>query len=88
MCTWRYVGFRLLQFRSPLLSESRLISFPWGTKMVQFPQYRLAILSIHIAMCKHYFTRVPPFGNQRILACLQLPVAYRSLPRPSSPHGA
>ncbi len=28
--------------------------------------------------------RVAPFGNQRIKACLQLPVAYRRKPRPSS----
>ena len=29
--------------------------------------------------------RVAPFGHPRISACLQLPGAYRSLPRPSSP---
>jgi hypothetical protein len=28
--------------------------------------------------------RVAPFGNLRIEACMQLPAAYRSLPRPSS----
>ncbi len=28
---------------------------------------------------------VSPFGNLRINACVRLPVAYRSLPRPSSP---
>lgn len=67
---------------------SFLIYFPWGTKMVQFPQFSLAILLIYIAICRHYSTWVPPLGNQRIIACLQLPVAYRSLPRPSSPHGA
>ena len=27
---------------------------------------------------------VSPFGNPRIDACLRLPEAYRSLPRPSS----
>ena len=27
---------------------------------------------------------VPPFGNLRINSCLQIPGAYRSLPRPSS----
>ena len=31
--------FGLFQFRSPLLSESLLISFPEGTKMVQFPSF-------------------------------------------------
>ena len=29
--------------------------------------------------------RVAPFGHLRIKVCLQLPVAFRSLPRPSSP---
>ena len=29
--------------------------------------------------------RVSPFGHPRIKACSQLPVAYRSVPRPSSP---
>ena len=31
---------------------------------------------------------VVPFGNLRINACMQLPEAYRSLPRPSSPLSA
>jgi hypothetical protein len=30
---------RLFQFRSPLLSESRLISIPRGTEMFQFPRF-------------------------------------------------
>ena len=32
-------------------------------------------------------SRVAPFGYPRIIACLQLPEAFRSLPRPSSPVG-
>ena len=31
---------------------------------------------------------VAPFGNLRINACLRLPEAYRSYPRPSSPPDA
>ncbi len=31
--------FGLFPFRSPLLGESRLISFPRGTKMFQFPRF-------------------------------------------------
>ena len=31
--------------------------------------------------------QVTPFGNLRVKACLPLSVAYRSLPRPSSPIG-
>ena len=32
--------------------------------------------------------RVSPFGDLRFFACLRLPVAFRSLPRPSSALGA
>ena len=28
-----------IRFRSPLLTESRLISFPMGTEMFQFPTF-------------------------------------------------
>ena len=31
--------FGLFRFRSPLLTESRLISFPAGTEMFQFPAF-------------------------------------------------
>jgi hypothetical protein len=47
--------------------------------MFQFPAlapFRVMEYDLH---------RVSPFGNPRIDACLQLPEAYRSLPRPSSP---
>ena len=33
------VRFRLLPFRSPLLRESLLLSFPRGTEMFQFPRF-------------------------------------------------
>ena len=33
-------------------------------------------------------SRVSPFGRQGIYACLRLPLAFRSLPRPSSALGA
>ena len=36
-------------------------------------------------MTGHYPGRVSPFGNPGIKARVQLPPAYRSLPRPSSP---
>ena len=34
-----YLSFGLLRFRSPLLAESFLLSFPPGTKMFQFPGF-------------------------------------------------
>jgi hypothetical protein len=36
----------------------------------------------------HYQSRVAPFGNPRFYGRLHLPVAYRSLSRPSSPYRA
>ena len=41
------LGFRLVPVRSPLLGESRLISFRPGTKMFQFPGLAAAWLWIH-----------------------------------------
>ena len=38
---------RLVPFRSPLLRESRLISFPPGTEMFQFPGFASPKLYIH-----------------------------------------
>ena len=35
-------------------------------------------------MTEHYLRRVSPFGYPWINACLRLPMAFRSLPRPSS----
>ncbi len=37
--TQAVVGSGLLPVRSPLLGESRLISFPRGTEMFQFPRF-------------------------------------------------
>src|SRR6185437_603056 len=71
--------FGLFPVRSPLLGESRLISVPPGTEMFQFPglaPFRVTDLAIG---------RVAPFGHPGITARVQLPQAYRSLPRPSSP---
>ena len=72
-------GFGLFPVRSPLLGESRLISFPPGTEMFQFPglaPFRVTGLASR---------RVSPFGHPEIKARVQLPQAFRSLPRPSSP---
>ncbi len=77
--------FGLVRVRSPLLTESQLLSLPGGTEMVHFPPFASTELCIHSGMTRHNPCRVSPFGNPRIRACLQLPEAYRSLPRPSSP---
>ena len=38
--------FRLFPFRSPLLRESLLLSFPRGTEMFQFPRFPLPALCV------------------------------------------
>jgi hypothetical protein len=76
--------FRLLPVRSPLLGESRLISLPRPTEMFQFRRCPPLCLSIQQRVTGHYASRVSPFGYPRIYACLRLPEAFRSLPRPSS----
>ena len=46
--------FRLFRFRSPLLSESRLIYFPPGTEMVHFPGFAHTRLCIQRAVIWFY----------------------------------
>ena len=46
--------------------------------MFQFPGYALITLWIQVMILLHYEQGVPPFGNLRIKAYLQLPEAYRS----------
>ncbi len=61
----------LFRFRSPLLSESRLISVPCPTEMFQFRQFALPGLWIRPGVT--LAGRVSPFGNPRIKACLPAP---------------
>ena len=67
-------------FRSPLLRGSRLIPLPPGTEMFQFPGF-----APHLAVTGVPAGRVSPFGHPGLIARVQLPPAYRGLPRPSSP---
>ena len=80
--------FRLIPFRSPLLRESLLISLPPGTEMVQFPGFVSWPYSFQTRIPPHDGRQVAPFGHLRITACLRLPEAFRSSPRPSSPQRA
>ena len=45
-------------------------------------------LWIHCMIHRRYPMWIAPFGHLRINVCLQLPAAFRSLPRPSSASGA
>ena len=90
----------LVRVRSPLLTESLLMSFPTGTEMFQFPAFALKTLCVQVSST--WFAQlmralpeaeqhqssirwVSPFGDPRIKGCSPLPTAYRRVPRPSSP---
>jgi hypothetical protein len=59
-------GFGLFPFRSPLLRESRFLSFPRATKMFQFARLPLPCLCIQQGVRAHYHAWVSPFGNPRV----------------------
>ena len=59
-------GLGSIPFRSPLLGESLLISFPRGTEMFHFPRLSLSGLCVQPEVTPHYRCWVPPFGNPRI----------------------
>ena len=75
----------LFRVRSPLLTESRLMSVPPATEMFQFTGF---------ASCTYGFSTgypcgwVAPFGDPGITDRSHLPRAFRSVPRPSSPLSA
>ena len=58
--------FGLFRVRSPLLTESRLISLPRGTEMVHFPRFAPYGLCIQPQVTRHDSGGVAPFGNPRI----------------------
>jgi hypothetical protein len=74
--------FGLVPVRSSLLRESRLISFPPGTEIFQFPGFASYT---YVFSARYPCGWVSPFGHCRIKACCQLPDTFRRLPRPSSP---
>ena len=60
--------FRLIPFRSPLLRESLLLSFPRVTEMFQFTRFPLPALCVQAGVTLHDECRVSPFGHPRIEA--------------------
>jgi hypothetical protein len=81
-------GFGLFRFRSPLLSESRFLSFPSGTEMVHFPEFAHFRLWIQRSVPEVCSGGLPHSEISGYNACVRLTEAYRSLPRPSSPVSA
>ena len=80
-CRLALERFGLVPVRSPLLGESRLISSPPGTEMVQFPG--LAHMRSGMTQTRFPHSDIPVSS----LAC-QLDGAFRRLLRPSSPPDA
>ena len=66
------IEFRLIPFRSPLLRESLLLSFPLVTKMFQFTRFALSSLCVQEVVLE-----VSLFGYFRIKTCFQFPETYR-----------
>src|SRR3954470_18277593 len=82
--------FSLFRFRSPLLTELRLLSLPVGTQMFRFPTFPPHALCVQAWVTGLYY---PPAGfpHSEILGSqfgYQLPEAYRRFLRPSSAPGA
>jgi hypothetical protein len=75
----------LVRFRSPLLTESRLMSFPPATEMFQFAGFAS---HSYVFTMGYPYGWVAPFGDPGINDRSHLPRAYRSVPRPSSPLSA
>ena len=81
--TYAIMSTGLFRVRSPLLTESRLISIPPVTEMFQFTGFAPSTY----LFSKRYrrsggFPHSEIFGSKHIC---RLPEAYRRLPRPSSP---
>jgi hypothetical protein len=87
-CPLTHARFRLFPFRSPLLGESRLISFPRGTEMCQFP--RLPSIAYVFSDERRRITGagLPHSEIRGSMPVQRLTAAYRSRPRPSSAPGA
>ena len=65
--------FSLFRFRSPLLTESRLLSLPVGTEMFHFPTFPPLALCVQARVTGHDSSRVSPFGHPWICARLPAP---------------
>src|SRR5918999_6325766 len=87
-CPLTPARFGLIPFRSPLLGESRLISFPRGTEMFQFPRLPSRPYVFRPGWRRITGAGFPHSGIHGSKPVKQLTVAYRSRPRPSSTPGA
>ena len=75
-----HMWFGLFRVRSPLLTESLLLSLPVGTEMFHFPTFPPLALCVQARVTGHYPSRVSPFGHPRITAWLAAPRGLSQLP--------
>jgi hypothetical protein len=84
----KWYGFGLFRFRSPLLSESRFLSFPPGTEMVHFPGFarsRLCIQRDVLEVCSSGFPHSEISGSTPVCGFPKLIAACHVLHRLSLP---
>lgn len=83
-CSQDHIGLGYSPFARHYLGNHYCFLFLWVLRCFSSPGLlpRAYVFSPRMTLRK---CRVAPFGNPRIQARLQLPVAYRSLSRPSSP---
>ncbi len=72
--------FGLFPFRSSLLRESLLFSFPCGTEIFQFPQFPLPALCVQAGVTPHHGCWVSPFRHPRIKSWSALPRGFSQPP--------
>ena len=72
--------FSLFPLRSPLLRESRLLSFPRGNQMFQFPRFPLPALCVQTGVALHDECRVSPFGHLWIKVWSTTPHSFSQSP--------
>jgi hypothetical protein len=82
------IEFGLFPVRSPLLRESRFLSFPRATKMFQFARLPLRAYGFSTEYARITTRRFPHSEIPGSKVGQHLPRAYRSRPRPSSAPGA
>src|SRR3954451_13175489 len=80
--------FSLIRFRSPLLTESQLLSPPAGTEMFHFPAFPPHALCVQAWVAEFYSAGFPHSEILESQLGCQLLEAYRRLLRPSSAPGA
>ena len=79
-----HVRFGLFRVRSPLLTESLLLSLPVGTEMFHFPTFPLSALYIQAEITGSSPAEFPHSEILGSKSVYRLPEAYRRLLRPSS----